>query len=262
MLCKICGKQTKKIFKAKILYKYNIDYFYCDNCGFLQTEEPYWLEEAYKDSITLSDTGILQRNILISNWLTLLLSTIFDKKGKFLDFAGGYGILVRLMRDIGFDFYWYDKYSTNLFARGFEAEMHSESRYDAVTAIECFEHFVNPIKEIENILRFSKNIIFTTELLPDPIPKPESWWYYGLDHGQHISFYSKKTLKFMALKYNLNYTKLGPLHILSNKKIPNIKIKSLEFANKVGLSHILKNLCKSKTWEDSVKLKKEKDFYG
>lgn len=51
MKCKICNKTTKKIFTAKILNKYNIGYFSCPNCKFIQTEEPYWLEESYKDSI-------------------------------------------------------------------------------------------------------------------------------------------------------------------------------------------------------------------
>jgi len=47
MKCKICSNETYNIFSAKILNKNNIKYFYCDYCGFLQTEEPYWLKEAY-----------------------------------------------------------------------------------------------------------------------------------------------------------------------------------------------------------------------
>ena len=120
MTCKICTQQPKQIFKGKILNKYDINYFYCEHCGFLQTEEPYWLEEAYNESINVSDTGYMQRNINLSQKLTILLALFFDKNGKFLDYAGGYGVFVRMMRDIGFDFYWDDKYTTNLFARGFE----------------------------------------------------------------------------------------------------------------------------------------------
>lgn len=51
MTCKICGKENKFIFKAKILKKYDVSYFHCENCGFLQTEEPHWLSEAYKSPI-------------------------------------------------------------------------------------------------------------------------------------------------------------------------------------------------------------------
>lgn len=49
MTCKICGSETSQKFKAKILVKYDINYYHCENCGFLQTEEPFWLEEAYKE---------------------------------------------------------------------------------------------------------------------------------------------------------------------------------------------------------------------
>jgi len=122
--------------------------------------------------------------------VTILLALFFNKNGKFLDFAGGYGVFVRLMRDIGFDFVLYDKYTQNLFAKGFE--YNPSHKIEAITTFESFEHFAKPMDEIESMLKISKNIIFSTELLPDPIPKPEDWWYYGLEHGQHISFYSKK----------------------------------------------------------------------
>lgn len=252
MNCKICDQKTQQIFKAKILNKYEIDYFYCKHCGFLQTEEPYWLEEAYSESINISDTGYIQRNLMLSDIITILLILFFDKNGKFLDYAGGYGVFVRMMRDIGFDFYWDDKYTTNLFARGFEYQ--NGDKYEAVTTFESFEHFVNPMDEIESLLKISKNIIFSTELLPNPIPKPEDWWYYGLDHGQHVSFYSEKTFEFIAKKYNLNYANLCGLHLLSEKKISILQLKILKLS-KFGLHKILKKRLKSKTWGDHEKLK-------
>ena len=88
MNCKICKSKMQKIFGAKIMNKYEIDYFYCQNCGFLQTEEPYWLDEAYKDSITVTDTGYMQRNIYQSEITTILLLMFFNYKKKFLDYGG------------------------------------------------------------------------------------------------------------------------------------------------------------------------------
>jgi len=253
MICKICNRQAKKIFKAKILKKYDIDYFYCDYCGFLQLEEPYWLDESYSESINVSDTGYIQRNIGFSQKLTILLTLFFNKNAKFLDYAGGYGVFVRIMRDIGFDFYWDDKYTTNLFARGFQ---HQEgTKYEAVTTFESFEHFVNPIEEIENLLNVSKNIIFSTKILPDAIPRPQEWSYYGPEHGQHISFYSKKTFKFIARKYNLNYANFEELHLLTKKKISNFQLKILKLS-KLGLHKILQKQLKSKTLEDCFKMKR------
>ena len=255
MNCKICNQENKSIFTSIILNKYDIKYYHCENCGFVQTEEPYWLDEAYGESINVSDTGYMQRNLQLSQKLTILLVLFFGKNVNYLDYAGGYGVFVRIMRDIGFDFYWDDKYTTNLFARGFEGL--KGRKYEAVTTFESFEHFVNPLEEIENLLKISKNIIFSTELLPTAIPKPEDWWYYGLDHGQHISFYSIRTFEFLAKKYNLNYSNLGGLHILSEKKISILKLKILKFS-KFGLHKLLQRQLKSKTWEDYLKMSEKK----
>jgi hypothetical protein len=252
MNCKICKSKIQKIFDAKIISKYKIDYFYCQNCGFLQTEEPYWLDEAYKDPITLTDTGYIQRNIYLSKITTILLLMFFDYKKKFLDYGGGYGVFVRLMRDIGFDFYWDDKYTQNLFARGFEYNETIKNEIEAITCFEVFEHLVNPIEEIENMLSISKNIIFTTELLPNPIPKPQEWWYYTLESGQHISFYSKKTMKYLERKYNLNYVNYKNIHLLTEKKVNKSILLLSVLSQRFCLYKIFTKLkgIESKVWED------------
>lgn len=255
MRCKICTQESNFIFKGNILSKYNIKYFYCNQCGFLQTEEPYWIDEAYNESITSSDTGYIERNIQLSQKLIILLTLFFDKNAKYLDYAAGYGVFVRLMRDIGFDFYWDDKYTNNLFASGFEYK--NEERYEAVTTFESFEHFVNPIDEIEKLLKLSKNIIFTTELIPKQIPNPQDWWYYGLDHGQHISFYSQKSFEFIANKYNLNYSNCGGVHLFTEKKISNYKLQVLKLY-KFGLHKLLQRGLKSKIWNDYLTISMKK----
>ncbi|MDD3083569.1 MAG: class I SAM-dependent methyltransferase, partial [Candidatus ainarchaeum sp.] len=118
----------------------------------------------------------------------------FKEKNSFLDYAGGYGIFTRLMKNKGFNFYWDDKYTENTFSKGFE---YKKQKIDLTTCFECFEHFEEPIKEIEKILKISNNIIFSTRLIPKEIPE-KNWVYYGFNHGQHIAFYSKKTLFFIA----------------------------------------------------------------
>ena len=251
MKCKICNYETKNIFSAKILNKYDVKYYYCNNCGFLQTEEPHWLKEAYSTPISIIDTGIMARNIGMSKIAAVVLYFLFNKYGKFLDFAGGYGFLTRLMRDIGFDFYWHDPYSPNLVARGFESKSNI-LKYELITSFESFEHFVEPIKEIENMIQFSDNIFFSTELLPSLIPKPEVWWYYALEGGQHISFYSYKTLKYIAQKYNMNINSNGRnIHILTkNKKINNKLFNLLLKFQRFGLFFYVKKKMKSLTVED------------
>ncbi len=252
MNCNICDyKINRSIFNAKILNKYDVKYYYCKHCGFLQTEAPYWLDEAYNESINISDTGIISRNLNLSKITTLISYFFFDKDKKFLDFAGGYGIFTRLMRDIGFDFYWDDKFSKNLISRGFEYKKDEGGGIEMITSFEAFEHFDNPIKEIKDMLKISKNILFSTELLPEKIHKPEDWWYYGLEHGQHISFYSLKTLKFIADKYKLNiYTNGTTIHLLTAKKINKYLFKLILKLKRFGLFNILSKNLNSKTVVD------------
>lgn len=215
--CKICQSATNSVASAIILGKYPVSYFHCNHCGFLQTSDPYWLDEAYRNSINISDTGILARNIGLSEVTAALLYFIYGKEHRYLDYAGGYGILTRLMRDIGFDFYWYDPFTINLLARGFEYD--SDDEIQLLTSFESFEHFVEPLEDIEKMLEISKNILFTTTLLPSPMPQPGAWWYYGLEHGQHVSFYSLETLQSIAKHFNLHFFSNQHVHLITEKEI-------------------------------------------
>ncbi|WP_338043324.1 glycosyltransferase [Nodularia sphaerocarpa] len=224
MKCKVCESDSNIFAKGIVLGKHEIDYFQCSHCGFIQTEEPYWLEEAYSEAIAGTDVGLVLRNNGLSHKSAQILFHLFNHEAKFLDYGGGYGLFVRMMRDLGFNFYWIDKFCKNLFAKGFETDESANELYELVTAFEVFEHFVNPIEEIENILKYSQNILFSTELLPENNPKPSEWWYYAPHEGQHISIYTIKSLSIIADKYNLNlYSNGTSLHLLTNKNLePNV----------------------------------------
>ncbi len=222
MKCKICQAPSIPFSQGRVLGKYDINYFQCSHCGFVQTEEPFWLEEAYSDAIASSDVGLVWRNNQFSQISNNILSQFFNPQAKFLDYGAGYGLFVRLMRDLGWDFYWYDKYCQNIFAKGFEAKT-EEKLYQLVTAFEVFEHFVNPLEEIEKVLKFADNILLSTELLPIDNPKPDQWWYYALQEGQHIAIYTKKALSIIADKFHLNLSSNGTsLHLLTTQKISPI----------------------------------------
>lgn len=105
MQSKITGGPTTYLFTGRIMNKYDVKYYRCNQTGFIQTEEPYWLNEAYSDAITKLDIGLPVRNVDLSVKVSKLLVKYFDHAGKkFLDYAGGYGLFTRLMRDKGFDF--------------------------------------------------------------------------------------------------------------------------------------------------------------
>ncbi len=255
MFCKVCSSKSKIIFKTTLLDKYkNVEYFYCKNCGFLQTEDPFWLKESYSSAISSLDTGIMSRNISLMQVASVIIYFLFDRQGKYLDFGGGHGIFTRFMRDIGFDYLWSDLHADNLFANGFEYEAFS-NKIELVSAFECFEHFVNPQEEIDRIIKISPNILFTTQLLPNPVPSPNNWWYYALESGQHISFYSYKTLEFIAQKHDLNFFSHWGIHLFSSKKIKVWFFRKL-IEWQYFLSRYVKKKMKSKTVVDMNFIKK------
>jgi hypothetical protein len=220
MKCKICSSESSLFASGVILRKQRISYFQCPDCGFIQTEEPYWLDEAYSSAITGSDVGLVRRNIMLSKQAGIILKTYFDRDKPFIDYGAGYGLFVRLMRDAGFDFYYYDKHCENIFSRDFEADGTPTRQYELLTAFEVFEHLADPVAEVAKMLSYSPNILFTTTLLPKKTPMPDDWWYYGPEHGQHISFYTQKALSWIAHKYSLNYySDKRALHLFTARKI-------------------------------------------
>lgn len=254
MKCRICNQETYPIHKAVVLNKYSIQYYHCNNCQFIQTEDPYWINESYSEAIGQEDTGVLLRNINLSRKTAVAINFFFDSNGKFLDYGGGYGILTRLMRDIGFDFYWQDPYCENLTARGFEYSPGIKP-IELVTTFESFEHLVDPLMEIEKMMAISRNILFSTELVPKPVPRPEDWWYYSLKSGQHVSLYSIETLQFIAKKFDVNFYSNGKnLHLFSPKKINPLKFKVFLKLTNLGLFSLVKSVTKTKTFEDMDKI--------
>jgi hypothetical protein len=228
MLCKICGCSSSAGFRALVLNKYDVQYYSCNNCGFIQTESPYWLEEAYSSVIARSDIGLIGRNVKFSNFCSAVIPLFFNAKSAFLDYGGGNGMFVRMMRDKGFEFYWRDKYAINQFAEGFDAPQ--EKKYSLTTAFEVFEHLTDPLEIIREMFRYSDTLLFSTRLLPSWEITPDNWWYFTLDTGQHISLYSKESLELIAKKFNVHLSSNGiSLHILSPRIIPSIILKFLSF---------------------------------
>jgi len=218
MQCKICGSPTEFVFKGKILKKYDVDYFRCPNCDFMQTEEPYWLSESYVSAISDLDLGPVNRAVTGARIVESVIVSFFNPNARFIDWGGGYGVFTRLMRDMGYDFYWRDAYCENLFAKQFVAK--EESGYELMTSFEVFEHLVQPMAEIEAMLKLSPNILFSTHLPPTRLQSATDWWYLTPEHGQHVAIYSRQSLEFIAARFGLHLASDGfTLHLLSQKPV-------------------------------------------
>lgn len=221
MKSKLTGGETKLLFESRVLNKYNVRYYLCQETGFIQTEEPYWLDEAYKSVITKLDVGIVHRNMRMAQFAETLLVKFFNYKAQFLDYAGGYGLFTRIMRDKGFDFHNVDPYCPNIFAEYFDlSTLPVRSSFEMVTAFEVFEHLANPLEEIVRIFSFSDNILFTTELRNVTIEEVRQWHYLSFETGQHVAFFTREALQYVAKHFGyFFYTDGISIHLFTKKPL-------------------------------------------
>ena len=249
--CPVCNATRTKAFDATILKRYRVEYFYCDGCGLLQTEPAHWLPEAYANAITALDIDLVARNQANARKLACCLYLLFGARGRHLDFAGGYGLLTRMLRDFGFDAYWFDPYCENLFARGFE-DVTGSSGYETASAFEVLEHVQDPLAMLRDIKARSgaHTMFLSTELFEGAPPSPDKWDYYVKDTGQHITFYQARTLRVIAKELGLALHTDGVLHVMTSRSL-NAAVLSLASGR---LSHLLQLVVRarmrSRTRED------------
>jgi hypothetical protein len=222
--CPITGKEMRHIFNHRVLGKHDVAYYYCQESGIIQTEEPYWLGEAYRSVISQLDSWIALRNFGNARRLEPVLSLLFPDDSVFVDTACGCGVLVRLMRDIGFNFLGQDKFCENIFSKGFEPAPGAKAT--AICAFEVLEHVLNPIEFLTEQLRTfqSDTIIVSTSVFEGPIPD-FTWAYYSFESGQHLTFYQPRSLQLIAHLLGCRYFRLGvDLHLITKRKIPSWKL--------------------------------------
>jgi hypothetical protein len=236
--CSICAAPTSLAFVARVLGKHDVHYYYCAECGFLQTEPPYWLDEAYETAMAEEDVYVLARNLSNARKLAGLIHFSRSTRGAHLDWGGGYGLLTRLLRDIGIEAYWWDLHASNLFARGYERKACARP-FSSVSAFELLEHLHNPMEALRAI--FSETgadtLYFTTELFSDRPPLQDRWKYYAFNSGQHVSFYQARTLKAIADRLGLHFQSAHAFHAFSR-----VRLNALSFKVLTGpISHVIWN---------------------
>jgi hypothetical protein len=197
--------------------KADVTYFECANCGSLQTQEPFWLSEAYAGSnLHDTDVGAAQR-VLVNCAFVLLFAKIFQLRTT-LDFGGGDGLLCRLLRDRGLDAYSMDNYCKPTYARSFEGSLAHD--YDLITAFEVFEHLPDPAESLGRLFESKPRfIIGSTEIYSG---QDSNWWY--LQNGQHVFFYSRTALRLLAARHRYSYCEINGRHIFARDPLGRFRL--------------------------------------
>jgi hypothetical protein len=158
--------------------------------------------------------------------------------GPYVDWAGGCGLFVRLMRDQGFPFYWQDRYSENVLAKGFDwATRGDVGKASVVTAFEVLEHVPDPLEFFRQVLgETGARSIFFTEVLHAGTHVDPEWFYFAPVTGQHISFYSAKTLRTIAQRLGMHLHSRGMLHFMTSNPVNVRRYRyAMAVARTVGL---------------------------
>lgn len=220
--CRLCAGTLRPRFSKLLLQKHEVRYFECEECGSMQTEEPYWLDEAYAINLSRLDTGAAQRN------LTTLAATLVIAKmlgvENVVDKGGGDGLLCRMLRDYGLNCFVHDKFATPTYAQGYTDPDFATP--DMVIACEVVEHFANPSQDLAAVFETGSPIVMLTTGLYEG--QSSDWWYLASETGQHVFFYSPKAMRMIGDRYAYAYVRLGRfLMFTRNASAVKLRILSL-----------------------------------
>jgi hypothetical protein len=202
--CRLCGGEIDFAFKATVRSAYEVSYFRCRHCKSLQTEPPYWLEEAYDDDLAHLDFGAVQRNL--SNqaacWLVARLWGLNDA----LDYGGGDGLLCRMLRDHGINCYVWDKHWSATYAQTFTEPDFATPQM--LFCFEVFEHFAHPDRDLRDLFDRRARVLLASTVIYQG--QHGGWFYLARLLGQHVFFYSAEAIELIARRFGYTATISGP----------------------------------------------------
>lgn len=217
--CRLCGGELTLAFTNQVLGKHTVRYYTCNACLSLQTEKPFWLQEAYENTnLASTDTGAAQRNL--TNLAACYAVVKLFKAYNVIDVGGGDGLLCRLLRDYDINCFVKDKYAAATYAQGYFDEDFENP--DLLVAFEVLEHFSNPMTDLSDL--FSKAprfVLVSTETYSN---QTKDWWYLAPETGQHVFFYSTKALEEISSRYGYQLVFAGRYMLFAKNIRPSSKI--------------------------------------
>jgi hypothetical protein len=199
MKCKICNEEVNS-FEDLELSKF---YYHCPKCEFIFLDEKFYVKENEEKkqydqhNNSLENEGYVK---MFEDFLNFVLEGKFIKTS--LDFGSGPSpVLAELLTKVALHVEYYDKFYQ-------PKKVYKDKKYDLITSTEVFEHLKSP-NEILKL--FSKHIntdgqIAIMTLFHSNNQKEFLKWWYRRD-PTHISFFTPKTMKFLADNQNLKITK-------------------------------------------------------
>jgi len=206
MDCLLCSLPGTLPFKA--IKKPERNYFHCPVCDLIFMNPQEYLskseEKVRYDHHQNEDTEGYRRflePVVHDIEAFARLRNKQNREIKILDFGcGPQPLLVRLLEKQDFEVWKYDLFY-------FSDQHPLQKTYDVITSTEVWEHFHHPHEEIQQLIPLLKPqsllVVMTSshpgrELFQD--------WYYRRDLT-HVTFFSERTMKWIAQHFGLNLIK-------------------------------------------------------
>lgn len=197
--CKICSNKTSIIVDSQ----YDQNYYYCNNCEFIFLEESKIISPEKEKKEYQFHQNSFENEGYVNMFCEFIDKAFRPHKSQIktaLDFGSGPGpVLAELLRQEGFQTDIYDKYFS-------PKKVYLNKKYDLITATEVIEHLKDPLptlKLLKSLLNKDGTIAIMTLFHQNDIEEFKKWWYRR--DSTHISFYTPKTIEYMAKLLDLKF---------------------------------------------------------
>ena len=196
MNCKICGSRNlmELDIQNKYYYCHDCEVIFIDPAEIVDSEEEKERYEGHDNNH--QNEGYVQ---MFEDFIKTVINPHINLEqiNNVLEFGCGLGpVLADLLTAKELNVDRYDPYF-------FPEKVFEEKEYDLITSTEVFEHFSNPIKEMDLLtshLKEGSYLAIMTSFHPGP-EKFEDWWYKW--DPTHIVFYNQKTFSKIASDFDL-----------------------------------------------------------
>jgi hypothetical protein len=199
--CCICDKHVEYHLTLTLLNKYDVNFYRCSQCGFIQSEDPYWLEETNARPASLIrriDAGRKGRAAKNAKFMDGFLKNNKVSPEKYLDFGSGEeALFANEMRELGYKYYAMD----GLYPPDNDIKGTWRMKYGAITAFETFKHLVDPRETFGRLAKKTNTIIIGTQRASFSQPPGPEWDYFNRRWGAHVSLYTLKSFKILGEEF-------------------------------------------------------------
>jgi SAM-dependent methyltransferase len=212
--CKLCGNEDLEVIHPP---KDLRNYFLCSRCKLIMGDKKFYLD----DNESRRRYSFHQNSIDNHGYVEFLRKAItpalpfLNEKMIGLDYGCGPGPTLSkiLQRD-------------NIICHNYDPLFFDQllkEKYDFIFSTECFEHFYNPLNEIQkvdNLLIDGGILIVMTSLWSDLAFFDN--WHYKID-PTHVSFFHLNTFQYMARIFNYQILFTDEERVIVFRKIPTDK---------------------------------------